>query len=205
MKGAFEGIYCNRPNAVGKRSWMWTMVFVTACNAISLILFLVRHEPWDVLIMATVVVIISGVLALSWRRETDAAKWMVFGNGVELEAKNMAQAQMIAGYISMIHAAKEAGVAFWWEGGAAKAGLYGEPNNLQSEKPPFSKGAPVYVENHQFTGYGLAQHDTAAEKRVVSVLIENGNTWNYDVNTVRNATPEEFEKMPRYIRERARG
>lgn len=58
---------------------------------------------------------------------------------------------------------------------------------------------PVYVENEQFTGYGIAQYDTGLRKRAIGVLLENGNTWEYDAATVRNALPDEYHKMPRVI------
>lgn len=64
-------------------------------------------------------------------------------------------------------------------------------------------GTPVYVDNPQFTGYGIAQGDSGSRKRVISVQLENGNTWNYDADTVRNALPDEYHKMPRAIQDLA--
>lgn len=63
-------------------------------------------------------------------------------------------------------------------------------------------GGMVYVNNQQFTGYGIAVCDSGNRKRVIGVLLENGNTWNYDAETVRNAQPDEFHKAPRVLRER---
>lgn len=65
---------------------------------------------------------------------------------------------------------------------------------------PIKFGQPVYVKNPQFAGYGIAQYDSGSRKRVIGVLLENGNTWDYDADTVRNATPEEYDKMPNIIR-----
>lgn len=63
-------------------------------------------------------------------------------------------------------------------------------------------GGMVYVSNQQFTGYGIAVCDSGNRKRVIGVLLENGNTWNYDAETVRNALPDELHKAPRALRER---
>lgn len=62
-------------------------------------------------------------------------------------------------------------------------------------------GMQVFVDNPQFTGYGIAQYDTGDRKRCIGVLLENGHTWEYDIATVRNAELDELPKMPRAIRE----
>lgn len=64
-------------------------------------------------------------------------------------------------------------------------------------------GKIVRVDHPRFTGYGLAHYDSIEHKRFISVLLENGNTWNYEVETVRPAVPEEMDQVPRAILERA--
>lgn len=49
----------------------------------------------------------------------------------------------------------------------------------------FQKGQRVRVNNSRFTGEGVAQYDTGSRGRVVGVLLENGNVWEYEVETVK--------------------
>lgn len=56
----------------------------------------------------------------------------------------------------------------------------------QRQKPTlFTKGQIVQVDNPQYRGKGIVQYDSGARKRIVGVLLENGNTWNYDADTVK--------------------
>lgn len=75
------------------------------------------------------------------------------------------------------------------------------PASTGEANPKSFLGLPVYVDNPQFTGYGIAKYDSGDRKRVIGVLLENGNTWEYDATTVREARHEELPKMPRAIRE----
>lgn len=68
--------------------------------------------------------------------------------------------------------------------------------------PAVTLGGAVYVDNPQFRGYGIAQYDNGGHRRI-GVLLENGNTWEYDAATVRTATPDEYHKMPHLIRKLA--
>jgi hypothetical protein len=70
-----------------------------------------------------------------------------------------------------------------------------------SAEPRITLGMQVFVDNPQFTGYGIAQYDTGDRKRCIGVLLENGHTWEYDIATVRNAELDELPKMPRAIRD----
>ena len=62
------------------------------------------------------------------------------------------------------------------------------------------QGRNVYVDNPQFQGYGIAQYDSGERKRVIGVLLENGNTWEYDAATVRAAREDERDKFPPHMR-----
>jgi hypothetical protein len=64
-------------------------------------------------------------------------------------------------------------------------------------------GKVVRVDNERFTGFGYATHDSGQRKRVISVMLGNGNTWAYDADTVRAATPEEIPLAPRIVQSRA--
>lgn len=73
---------------------------------------------------------------------------------------------------------------------------------LTPRKEPVKSGSMVYVNNEQFTGYGIAMSGPSQRKSCISVLLENGNMWEYEAATVRNALPDEFHEAPRALRER---
>lgn len=99
-----------------ERSWMWTYVWCLACWAFIAGAAMYRHEPRWMVLTALANVIFFAVQIERWRRESNQAQWVVMGDaGLELEAKNEAQAKMIADYIALIEAAKEIGVYFHWE------------------------------------------------------------------------------------------
>lgn len=51
--------------------------------------------------------------------------------------------------------------------------------------PLFTEGQTVSVNHPRYRGEGTVAYDTGARKRVIGVLLENGNTWEYEVETVR--------------------
>ncbi len=73
-----------------------------------------------------------------------------------------------------------------------------------AQEPPNESvvGKIVRVDHPRFNGYGFAQYDSGDRSRVIGVVLENGNTWDYEIETVRAATPEEIDKAPKAVRER---
>jgi hypothetical protein len=50
--------------------------------------------------------------------------------------------------------------------------------------PDFQKDQRVRVNHPRFHGEGTVQYDSGVRPRVVGVLLENGNVWEYEVETV---------------------
>lgn len=73
---------------------------------------------------------------------------------------------------------------------------------LTPRKETVKSGSMVYVDNEKFTGYGIAMSGPSQRKSCISVWLENGNTWEYDAATVRNALPDEYHRAPRALCER---
>lgn len=48
----------------------------------------------------------------------------------------------------------------------------------------FVNGQPVIVNNERYHGKGIVQYDTGKRGRMVGVLLGNGNTWEYEYETV---------------------
>ena len=59
----------------------------------------------------------------------------------------------------------------------------------KGEKPTFNKGDRVRVNHPHYHGEGIVQYDSGYRPRVIAVLLENGNTWDYEVDTVTLLTP----------------
>jgi hypothetical protein len=54
----------------------------------------------------------------------------------------------------------------------------------ERDKPLFKYGETVFVDNSRYKGSGVVQYDTGTRGRMVGVLLENGNTWEYEIATV---------------------
>lgn len=54
----------------------------------------------------------------------------------------------------------------------------------EEESELFVSGQRVIVNNPRYHGSGIVQYDTGTRKRMVGVLLGNGNTWEYEVETV---------------------
>lgn len=54
----------------------------------------------------------------------------------------------------------------------------------ESTTEPFVRGQGVIVNHPRYCGKGVVQYDTGMRKRMVGVLLGNGNTWEYEVDTV---------------------
>lgn len=64
------------------------------------------------------------------------------------------------------------------------------PHRGHEALPPiFLKGTKVRVDNYRYHGEGIVQWDTGVYQRMIGVLLENGNTWPYEVETVKLANP----------------
>lgn len=56
--------------------------------------------------------------------------------------------------------------------------------NSQIEPREILKGETVMVNHERYHGPGIAQYDSGQRKRVIGVLLGNGNVWEYEVETV---------------------
>lgn len=52
------------------------------------------------------------------------------------------------------------------------------------------QGARVRVDHPRYHGEGIVQYDSGPRKRVIGVLLENGNVWEYEVETVTLIEPK---------------
>ena len=60
------------------------------------------------------------------------------------------------------------------------------------EPPLFVEGQHVIVNNPRYHGPGIVQYDSGVpRRRVIGVLLGNGNVWNYEVETVTLDPKEE--------------
>lgn len=102
-----------------------------------------------------------------------------------LKMEKITSAQRGPAIVQQICATAEASVR---EVSSAEADMAAAEDEIKrlvgSDKPLFEAGQRVRVDHPRFRGNGIVQYDSGARSRVIGVTLENGNTWEYEVETV---------------------
>lgn len=58
-------------------------------------------------------------------------------------------------------------------------------DELKKEPKEFERGQKVIVEHERYHGKGTVMYDTGRRRRMIGVLLGNGNVWEYEIETVK--------------------
>jgi hypothetical protein len=64
----------------------------------------------------------------------------------------------------------------------------------------FPHGCIVLVNAPRYKGYGLAVNNDDVPADQCAVLLENGNTWHYPIETVTPVPKKDYPLLPPYVR-----